>query len=164
MKYIIIASVGILTVFIGINLSRKYKNRVETIEDFLSFINLVDTKVEYSVPITQIINDYISTHNNSEFFKDVLRLKDDGMSLGEAWLKVCSDRKKEYFGADIKLINDFGTMLGNSDAHNQHELCCMYKILFRENLDIAKSESNSKGRLFVRLGIFGALFITVVFI
>ena len=165
MKYIILVTVSALAIVTGRMLASKYKKRVIILENILSFIAYIGTRIEYAIPLGEIINDYIGNGQSQlAFLENVLRLKDEGADFHSAWEQALMESKSEFFGQDYKLLLAFGTDLGSTDIEGQKSLCNMYSSLISENLAQAKIESRSKGSLFGKLGIFSALFIAVIFI
>lgn len=165
MKYIVLFITSLISVLVGFLVSNRYKSRVYTLESIIDFITLLETRVEFSVPITTIISEYISLHCDSlVFLQSVLREVDSGTDLHTAWKTALESEKANFSKSDYKHLRDFGVTLGTSSCAGQLELYHYYKEIFKQNLSLAKNEYSSKGKVFPKLGVFAGLFIAVVFI
>jgi stage III sporulation protein AB len=141
-----------------------YSNRLilrkRFLEQYLQFLNFLETQIIYSMDTpARILNKYkgskefemFSSHCKKNLLKHEL--------FSESWKKGLEQIKKEFglTSADFDLINDFGQKLGTSDIEGQISHCELHKKLITNNFEEAAQEKKQKERLYITLGLaFGA--------
>lgn len=58
---------------------------------------------------------------------------------------------------DCEIIFDFGRGLGSSDTEGQLKHCETYRHLFKDRLKKARADAQTKGKLYITLGIAGGM-------
>ena len=102
-KYVLLFNVFCTSTVIGILLSKKYANRVNTLTDFMNALSIFEVKIRFSFEtIPEIFNEISAKMNGvvGNVFKDTVdNINENNMIAGDAWnLSVdsnCSELKKE---------------------------------------------------------------------
>lgn len=144
----------------GLAASATLSQRVTSFEQLERLISYLETQIRYSgAPIYEILQQSLKTDLRKLNF---LKVSADLLAKGEnpeiAWktaVKYCDENG--FTAQDKELIFSFGKGLGSSDTEGQLNHCETYRQLFRDRLKNARIEAQSKGRLYVTLGLAGGM-------
>lgn len=135
--------------------------RVASFEQIERLISYLETQIRYSgAPIHEILQQTLkSDFRKLKFLKVAADLMRNGVKPDEAWKTAISMHCEDngFTSEDRELIFDFGRGLGSSDTEGQIKHCRTYRQLFQDRLQRARLDAQSKGKLYVTLGISGGL-------
>lgn len=145
----------------GLTASAALNRRAASFEEMLRFISFLKTQIRYTAAP---INELLEMASNGDFPKlSFLKEASSGIKSGKMPSVSWCDAIKKYGGdcsfndADREMLRKFGLGLGNSDVEGQLMHCDIFSQLFEDRLKAARSAVQSKGRLYVTLGITGGL-------
>jgi len=146
--------------FAGVAASASLNQRVTSFEQLIRFMTYLETRIRYSgAPIYEILHQCIKADfGKLKFLKVSADLLAKGQKPEIAWksaIKFCDDNG--FTAQDRELIFSFGKDLGSSDIEGQINHCKTYRQLFQDRLKNARLEAQSKGRLYITLGIAGGM-------
>lgn len=120
-KFIILITILILSSYVGIIISNKYKNRVIELKEIKKALNIFETKIKYTYePIPDIFTEI--SGNLNETIAKIFKNASDKMSITtakEAWIDAVSESKNSMTKEDIDVIKGLGKLLGKTDIDGQ---------------------------------------------
>jgi stage III sporulation protein AB len=141
--------------------SSALNKRVSVFEQLERFVVYLETQIRYSAaPIHEILKQ--STKGEFSkllFLSETANRMCKGECPSDAWenaLRLHSD-ENALNSNDRELLIDFGRGLGTSDVEGQLLHCETFRGLIVDRLAKARSEVETKGKLYVSLGIAGGL-------
>lgn len=147
--------------------SHRLSVRVMFLQQYLSFLDYIETEIRYSKKlIYEIIKSYTSQNELSYFLRCICNNIQNNLSFNIAW-KDAVYKLPDYYGLqpqDKEFISDFGRQLGTTDTQGQVSLCQLNKAFVTSALEIAKNEKSKKSKLYFILGSSFGLCLTVVFL
>ena len=158
---LLIAAVGI---WLGISASLGLGKRVTALSQAEKLVTSLRSRIRYTAaPVQELL---MEAQDSGEY--PALRfLQYVCWSLKTAAIpdvqKLWEDSLKKADGApglnrqDIELLTEFGRGLGTSDVEGQISHCELYQELLQKQMETARQDVSSKGRLYVTLGITGGL-------
>lgn len=166
MKFI--GSIMLITCFAlaGINASLRLKIRYTQIQQIIALIKQIDILVGFcNMPTREIINQLCSTQALSELsFLSKCKKEYDSMPFDCLWEKSVKESKLMLDKDDIDLLVNFGKSLGTTDSLSQQEMCRSYMQRFLSRADFYKKEYFSRSKLYMSLGLFGGIGISLILI
>lgn len=149
--------------FASVRLSRK----VRFIEEFLEFVQRVKNEIRYTRrPIAEIVQNHVKSSQFYSYIKTCLELNKKGVPFPTAWKNAfypCKDETgitSELF----RLITDFGENIGSGDTEAQINYCEYTSDSVKIQLDSAKKDRETKGKLYKILGTCAGAIAALVFI
>ncbi len=136
--------------------SDKLDKRVKFIENYISFINDINTKIRYSMqPIEYIIKDCGKCENLLSFVNSISAKLEKKIPFRKAWEDSIIVLKNENIlkAKDLSLVKEFGTKLGSSDVKGQTAHCQLSINMAKEELKLAREEKEKKSKLYKMLGL-----------
>lgn len=136
--------------------------RVSKLEAFLRFLNEAQTEIRYvSMPVEQLLSLHPENLKILSFCVDRLKQNSD---FPKAWKSAIKKEAKAegFFQKDLLLLLDFGEGFGCTDTQGQLSHCSLYTAFFQANLKEAKEDFVKKSRLYVTLGVFGGLAVSLL--
>ena len=114
-KYIVLFIIFLISCFIGILLSKKYKNRVNELRNFKEDLKILETKIRFTyVPIREIFED-ISKNNDTvaNIFKYAHMYLKNNKDVKQSWELAIDDVKSNLSlkEDDINIIRGIGKFL-----------------------------------------------------
>ncbi len=146
--------------------SHRLKMREMFMENYIKFLTFVETEIKYSA---DSILGIMSKFSDNSAFNSILQLCENemqkGKSLNVAWDMAIKNIPSIYGlnKNDIGLISEFGSKLGVSDIESQISNCELNISLVSERLKDAREEKRKKSRLYIMLGIFCGISLSLVF-
>lgn len=147
-------SLVLISTIIGYRYSNKLAKRKKILQNFLSLLDSVYTKITYSSSsLAEIFNDSFLEY---EF--------DDTVSFSNQWEKMLLGYKNILSDEDIKLLSDFSKELGNTDVDGQINNIRLYQGLLNESIENAKEDIEKKSRLYTTLGFSIGMTLSIILI
>lgn len=153
----LVGSLGTLvaSVFMGYISSKKFKLRLEFLNQYLNFIKYIETEITYSSSVIyDLIKNYYVKNHLALFMKLCCKKLEQGYSLKEAWhdsIFNISDYGLSY--EDKKIIDNFGNHFGKSDKKGQIAFCDFNEQLINMQISIAKKDKDEKAKLYFMLWV-----------
>lgn len=136
--------------------SHKLSLRVRFLEQYLQFLNYLQTQIRFSSSTTvQLIEAYTHKQDKLAFLSDCAELAERGDSFPQAW-KTAVNQIPSTLGLkqeDQELLLDFGQNFGTSDVEGQLSYCSLQFSMAQGLLEDAKGEKQKKQRLYMMLGV-----------
>ena len=149
----------------GCMASRRLSMRVDFLNQYIKFISFCETQMRFSaIPIIEILKRQECVQGISPFIKSCIKNMENGLPFSKAWEESLSKINKDtgLLVEDINLIKDFGLNLGESDVEGQLSHCELNIKLMNEILDSANENKQKKGRIYIMLGVFSGIAITLL--
>ncbi|MDR3178455.1 MAG: stage III sporulation protein AB [Oscillospiraceae bacterium] len=155
------------TSLIGYQASHKLFVRKIFLEEYLSFLNFVQTQIRYTAIAPHKIIEKSLGKNEINIFLNILKqnLKTDKTffaSWSNAIFKI-----KESFGLskdDVFTMMDFGEKLGTSDVRSQLKLCDLHIKFINDHIKEAEQSKNQMSKLYLTLGVAAGMGISLLFL
>ena len=132
-KFILLFFIFILSIYIGILISKKYLNRLDTLKQMKVALNILEAKIKFNFEPIPNIFLYISKNVNnktSQIFKKSLNNMST-MSAGEAW-KNALETEKEYLSKDdLDVLKTLGNLLRKNRYRRTSKSNRNNKIFYR---------------------------------
>ena len=164
LKFILMAALCALCIFIGYRFSRKYKDRQHFFEALVMLCQKFDIEMNYSKErIKNIICGLDLKHKHNLFGIDdnyLGCLNQDGMLNKELLFKNISFLKNEE--KDVLFL--FFKSLGRSDLDSQSKEINNFLSRFNDFTKTATLENKKYGSLSIKLGLVAGLFLIILFI
>ena len=171
---LIIKIVGLLLIvllssFIGCLIANKYNFRVKELEDIISALELLETRVKYTYDTIadsfEFVADNMKTKAYSLFMIAAAMLKDNkNMSAGDIFRQACDEEGNflDMTKEDIEVLKGLGTSLGQVDLEGQLKNITLVRELTVKQLDEAVDGKNRNYKLSRNMGVFVGLTIMVI--
>ncbi len=120
-KFTSLIMILILSSYVGIIISNKYKNRVLELKEIKKALNIFETKIKYTYePIPDIFTEISANLNDrvAKIFKNASN-KMSTTTAKEAWIEAVSESKNSMTKEDIDVIKGLGKLLGKTDITGQ---------------------------------------------
>lgn len=159
------------TTYIGFNFSKKLCKREEELVSLYSFISMLETEISYSItPLPEALFKISKKFNCNigKLFSNISsRLYEKtGKTVYDVFLEAIDEQKGELYlnSEDLKIVEDFGKTLGQTDIDNQIK----HIILIKKNISVlterAREFKNKYARLYNMLGFLAGLMIFIILI
>lgn len=160
-----------LSTFVGIIISNKYNMRVKEIEDLISAIDLLETRVKYTYDTIADSFDFVANNMKTKAYRifmitSSLLLENKNMSAGDI-LKRVIDEESIFLSLtkeDREVLKGLGTSLGQMDLEGQLKNIILIKQLLENQLNDALEQKNKNFKLTRNMGVFIGLIIMVILI
>ncbi len=170
-KFLSLLLILCLSTFIGILIASKYNLRVKELEDIISALELLETRVKYTYDTISDSFEFISMNMKSRasriFMITAGNLKDSrNMSAGDIFRNVV-DEEASFLDInleDIDILKGLGTSLGQTDLEGQLKNIILIKDLLRKQLNDAIESKNKNYKLSRNMGVFIGLVILIILI
>lgn len=167
----IIKSIFLILVFsissiIGILFSKKYQNREKELKELKNAISLFETKIKFTYsPVPEVFKEVANgtAIPISKMFK-IAGEKMEKISSTQAWEEGIAGVNHNLKEEDIKVIKEFGRMLGKTDMEGQISQIEVTKSFLEEQIEKAKTERNKNEKLYKTLGMVSGLAIVIILI
>lgn len=147
--------------------SEKLNKRVSFLEQYINFINDINTQIRFTMqPIENIIKTCASSEIFKEFITAINKKINKNVAFNKAWESSIEILRDEFClkENEINLVKKFGEKLGCSDICGQQAHCKMNLNFAKEALKAAKDEKNKKGKLYKVLGVSAGVCIALIII
>lgn len=165
-KFIFLIFIFLTSSIIGINISRKYSERVKELKQFFQALTIFEEKIKFTYePIPDVFFDI------SENFDDPLKNifynaseKMQSMSASEAWEDAIDESKNNLTRDDKSSIKALAKMLGKTDLDGQVSEIRLTKQFIKTKIEEAEFQKNKNEKLYKTLGITFGLTIVIILI
>ena len=169
MKYIILIILLVLSSYIGVMISNKYKNRVIELKEIKNLLAIFATKIKLTYePIPQIFEELGNKKNTNvpsitNLFKMAAKEMKE-LSAGEAWLKALEKGNTNLKKEDIEVLQGLSNLLGKVDIEGQVNEIELVDNFLDTQIKKAEEESKKSEKMYKVLGITVGLAIVIVLI
>lgn len=160
-----------LSSFIGVLISNKYGMRVKEIEDLISALDLLETRVKYTYDTIADSFDFIAGNMKTKAYRifmitSSMLLENNSMSAGDIFRNVVDDESifLSLNKDDKEILKGLGTSLGQMDLEGQLKSIILVKQLLEKQLNDAMEEKNKNYKLTRNMGVFVGLIIMIILI
>lgn len=173
---LIIKIVGLLLIvflssFIGYLIANRYNARVKELEDIISAIDLLETRVKYTYDTIsdsfEFVADNMKTKAYRIFMIAAANLKTNkNLSAGDIFRNTLDEEGSflNIKNEDIDVLKGLGTSLGQVDLEGQLKNIILIKQLMQKQLDEAYEEKNKNYKVYRNMGVFVGLIIMIILI
>jgi stage III sporulation protein AB len=167
LKYILLILIFIISTKIGIISSKRYRRRVEILEEFKILLNRLKAKIKFTYePLPEIFNQIFCDLENSQKNTSVIfKLASQYMQklpAGKAWEKAIDECNLFLNAEDKKIAKSMGNMLGRIDVDGQINDIDLTILLIDEKIKIASAELLKNEKLYKSLGSIIGIAITII--
>lgn len=149
-KCMSLITILILSSYVGIIVSKKYKNRVIELKEIKRALNIFETKIKYTYePIPDIFTE-ISENLNPTIGK-IFKSASEKMSITtakEAWQEVVSKSQNSMTKEDIDVIKGLGKLLGETDIDGQVSQIELTDKFIDSQIEKAQHEYEKNNKLY----------------
>ena len=170
MKIIGCILVIFICMLIGKTLAQGYVERVKNLQEFITALTLLRSKIGFGQEILEIsfLDIGISCNNKvGKIFNDVaLELKSTNIPVSEIW----SNKIEEYFRSldfnfeDEKILQDFGALLGRGNIDDEIRNINLAVDRLKTQLENATIERNKYAKLYRTIGGIGGMALAIILI
>ena len=161
-KIMCLATILIICMGIGFNISAKYTSRVNGLKKMLRALNIFEEKIKFTYePIPNIFEELGDNFSNSKnenendyvgeiFSRASLNMKT--MHAGEAWENAIDSVNTNFSKEDINIIKGLAKMLGKTDLDGQVSEIRLTKQFINTKIEEAEIEKQKNSKLYKKLG------------
>lgn len=166
-KIMCLATILIICIGIGFNISAKYTSRVNGLKKMLRALNIFEEKIKFTYePIPNIFEELGDNFSNSKNENRVLFKNNDyvgeifsraslnmkTMHAGEAWENAIDSVNTNFSKEDINIIKGLAKMLGKTDLDGQVSEIRLTKQFINTKIEEAEIEKQKNSKLYKTLG------------
>ena len=166
-RYIFLILVITGSTSIGFLLSKKYVDRVIELKKISNLINILKNKIRFThkplIEALEEIGNIDKTERISNIFlKTSKKIKDK--KVVDAWNEAIDEERffLELTNEDIKLIRQFGVMLGKEDLEGELSKIEEFNVLLEAEIKKAEEESTKNQKMYKSLGTIIGLAIVII--
>ena len=171
LKMISLILILCLSSFIGILISNKYNMRVKEIEDIISALDLLETRVKYTYDTIADSFNFIASNMNTKAYRIFmitasLLTENKTMSAGDIFRSVLEEESifLSLDKEDKEVLKGLGTSLGQMDLEGQLKNISLIKQLLENRLEDALEVKSKNFKLSRNMGVFVGLVIMIILI
>jgi len=170
-KILFLLAIFALSTMIGIIIAKKYSNRVNELQETITALELLESRINYTYDTIPEIFDFISRHmktnikNIFEYSAEKLSI-DKNFSAGELFNSTIDEEKilLDLNEEDIEILKGLSVSLGQVDLENQVKNIRMIISSLTEQLESAKEEKNKNFKLCRNMGALAGVLIIIILI
>ena len=166
LKFFLAIAIVICSMRIGILLSRKYKYRLEELDELKNEFKIIENKIKYTYqPLEEIFFEIaeISSMEVKSLFREVasnIKAKGAEKAWKDGVKKVDLSIKKE----DKDILNEFGVLLGKTNKEGQLNQINFILELLERQIEQAKTEREKNENMYQKLGLIFGIGIVIILI
>ena len=153
-KYLTLILIFIISISIGFLISKKYKNRVKTLQDMRNALNIFETKIKFtyaSIPETfEEISNQIDGEVGNIFKNSTILM--DKVSAGEAWDISINNVESSMNEEDKNILKNLSKLLGKTDIEGQISEIRLVSNFLDKQIKIAEKEKIKNEKMYKTLG------------
>lgn len=166
LKFLDMILIIVICAYIGINKAKSFSTRVLKLRDLKSAFNIFKTKLEFTYePVKEIfceISELVYSNKKNIFRSYVENMNQD--NFNDAWNLAVAENSFSLSKEDIKIISNFGNLLGRTDIKGQiNEIELANNFLDKQIID-AEETRKKNDKLFKSLGVIIGITIVIIFI
>ncbi len=166
LKLFLACGIIICSTRIGILISKKYKYRLDELDELKSQFKLIENKIKYTYCSLEDIFAQvaeISEHMVKELFLNVAKnIKKDGAQ--KAWTDAIDITILNIKKEDKQVLKEFGTLLGKTNKEGQLSQINYQIELLDRQIEKAKQEKEKNENIYQKLGLIFGIGISIIFI
>lgn len=165
-KFIFLIFIFLISSFIGMNISKKYSDRVKELKLFYQALNIFEEKIKFTYePVPDVFLDISNSFSSpiKEIFYNASE-KMQTMSATEAWEEAIEQSKNNLTKEDRDSIKSLAKMLGKTDIDGQVSEIRLTKQFIKTKIEEAQIEKSKNEKLYKTLGITFGLTIVIILI
>lgn len=165
-KYVILTVILGISIWIGILVSKKYKDRVMELKEFRNSLNILENKIKFTYEPLQEIFKQISDNleNNISLIFENTNKNLKRMNMCDAWNKAIDESKLNLNKEDISIIKNMGKLLGKTDVEGQVSEIKLTSDFIDLQIEKAEKEREKNEKLYKTLGTVVGLAIVIILI
>lgn len=143
----------LLSSYLGIMISNKYKNRVIELKEIKKALNMFETKIKYTYETIPDIFLEIS-ENMIYNISNIFKISSENMkyiTAKEAWVQAVENSKTNMTKEDIDVIKGLGKLLGKTDMEGQISQIELTDKFIDVQIEKAKKEYEKNEKLYKTL-------------
>ena len=169
-KILFLLAIFVLSMMIGVIISKKYSNRVDELQETITGLEILESRINYTYDTIPEIFDFISRHlktnikNIFEYSSEKL-LIDKNFSAGELFSSTIDEERilLDLNDTDIDILKGLSVSLGQVDLENQVKNIRLIIRTLTSQLEIAKAEKDKNFKLCRNMGaLVGVLLIIIL--
>lgn len=169
-KILFLLSIFVLSTMIGIIIAKRYSNRVNELQETITALEILESRINYTYDTIPEIFDFISRHlktnikNIFEYSAEKLSI-DKNFSAGELFSSTIDEERilLDLNDMDIDILKGLSVSLGQVDLENQVKNIRLIIRSLTNQLDEARSEKERNFKLCRNMGaIVGVLLIIIL--
>lgn len=165
-KSVIYILIFFASTYIGILISKQYKNRVTELNEFKIVLNTLKTKIRFTNQTLQDIFNEISLNskgNINNLFKN-MALKLNNNNASYAWESSIDECFSYLKKDDRQALKSMGKLLGKTDLEGQLSEIELTEALLETQISEAKKERDKNEKLYKTLGMITGVGIVIILI
>ena len=166
LKYLILLILFVITTIIGVLISQKYSNRVKSLKQMKSCLNLFKTKIQFTYePLPNIFNE-IAQKVNTEVGK-IFSIASQKMKLlpaGIAWEQSIEESNTNINKEDKDILKTLSKLLGQTDIDGQLSQIELVSNFLEEQILQASMENSKNSKLYKKLGVIIGIALVIILI
>lgn len=164
LKIIILATIFCTSSTLGIMFSKKYSNRVKTLKEINSALNIFLTKIKYTYePIPDIFKEISqNTEKNISnlFYTSSIKMKNT--EAGKAWQESIEESNLEINKEDKNILKGLSKLLGKTNLEGQVSEIELTQSFLKKQIEDAEQERQKNEKLYKTLGMTIGLAIVIL--
>lgn len=160
-----------LSSFIGILIANKYNVRVNELQDIISALELLETRVKYTYDTIadsfSFVADNMKTKAYRIFMITAASLDENkNVSAGDVFRDVVTEEGTflDLSKEDTEVLKGLGTSLGQMDLEGQLKNIVLVRELLSKQLNEALEEKSKNYKLSRNMGVFVGLVIMIILV
>ena len=169
-KILFLLAIFALSTMIGMTIAKKYSNRVSELQETITALEILESRINYTYDTIPEIFEFISRHlktnikNIFEYSAEKLNI-DKNFSAGELFNSTIDEEKilLDLNEEDIDILKGLAVSLGQVDLENQVKNIRLIIRSLTNQLELAKNEKDKNFKLCRNMGaIVGGLIIIIL--
>lgn len=165
-KLLLAAGIICCSTRIGILISKKYKYRLEELDELKNEFKIIENKIRYTYePLEDIFKQTaeISNFTIKELFNNAARyIKIDGAQ--RAWNNAIEETTLNIKKEDKQVLKEFGNLLGKTNKEGQLNQINFQIELLERQIEKAKKDKEKNEVIYQKLGLILGIGISIIFI
>ena len=165
-KFALGIAIIICSTRLGVLLSKKYKYRLDELDEFQNEFKIIENKIKYTYqPLEEIFTDIseISTYEIKNFFINVAKnIKAKGAEI--AWREGIDTSELSIKKEDKEVLKEFGTLLGKTNKEGQLNQINFTNELLERQVEKARKEREKNEIMYQKLGLIFGVGLVIVLI
>ena len=168
-KIVSLFFIVLLSSFLGYLISNKYSYRVNELQDIVSAMELLETRVKYTYDTISDSFEFVANNMKTKAYRIFMNaaacLKENRkMSAGDIFRNACDDEIifLNITNEDLDVLKGLGTSLGQVDLEGQLKNIVLVRKLVEKQLEDAINGKNKNFKLSRNMGVFVGLTIMII--
>ena len=158
-----------LSTFIGVLISKKYSSRVDEIQDLITALELLESRLNYTYDTMADAFSFVAKHMKTGA-KKIFEISSQKLQIEKNFtasevFESTIDEEKNFLSVnqnDIEILKGLSVSLGQVDLESQVKNIRLIGRTLLGQLDEAKNEKNKNFRLCRNMGVLTGLAIVVI--